>query len=58
MLNKIVFTPDQVKLIINTLLEVPAKVSYEAIKMIEQETAAQAEALKQAQALKQSETTN
>jgi len=52
MLDKIIFTPDQVKLILNTLLEIPAKVSYEAIKMIEQETAAQA------QALKESETTN
>lgn len=41
-MNKVIFTSEQVKLIINTLLEVPAKVSFEALRMIELETAKQA----------------
>jgi len=41
-MEQIIFSADQVKLIINTLLEVPAKLSFEALRMIELETAKQA----------------
>ena len=41
-MKEVIFTSDQVKLIINTLLEVPAKLSFEALRMIEIETAKQA----------------
>jgi hypothetical protein len=41
-MKKVIFTADQVKLIINTLLEVPAKLSFEVLRMIEIETAKQA----------------
>jgi len=45
-MDKVIFTADQVKLIINTLLEVPAKTSFEALRMIEIVTAEQAQAEK------------
>ena len=41
-MKEVIFTADQVKLIINTLLEVQAKLSFEALRMIEIETAKQA----------------
>jgi hypothetical protein len=41
-MEKVIFSADQVKLIINTLLEVPAKLSFEVLRMIEIETAKQA----------------
>ena len=41
-MDNIVFTKDQVTLILNTLLEMPAKVSYDALRMIEHVTTEQA----------------
>jgi len=41
-MNEVIFSADQVKLIINTLLEVKSKISFEALRMIEIETAKQA----------------
>jgi len=41
-MDSIVFTKEQVTQILNTLLEMPAKHSYDALRMIEQVTTEQA----------------